>query len=133
MGGLGKNPSGGSVRFLVDMALSPKTVKFLQGIGHEAIRVDDLGMSKSRDKEIPEYAASNDMVVVTADLDFGNILTHMRYEKPSVIILRLRAPSSNGVNLSLSSALPGIKDLLDKGSIVVIEDYRIRVRQLPIG
>ena len=65
------------MRFLVDMALSPKTVNFLEDLGHEAIRANELGMAKSKDRKILEYAAANDMVVITADLDFGNILANI--------------------------------------------------------
>lgn len=120
------------MRFLVDMALSPKAVHFLKNLGHEAIRANDLGMAKSKDREILDYAAENDMVVVTADLDFSDILAHMRHRKPSVIIFRLKDPCLEHVDSLLSSSLPRIEDFLDRGSIVVIEDYRIRVRELPV-
>jgi len=57
-----------------------------------------------------EYAANNDMVVVTADLDFGAILAHTKRNKPSVIIFRLSNPSSDNVNSLLSSILPRIEE-----------------------
>jgi len=120
------------MKFLVDMALSPKTVKMLRDSGYEAIRVNELGMAKSRDREILAYAKKNDMVVITADLDFGDILAHTGYKKPSVIIFRLKDPSPEHVNSLLLSAIPHIKDSLDKGSIIVIDDYRIRIRELPV-
>ena len=131
MGSFGEGSSS-SMKFLIDMALSPKTVKVLRGSGYEAVRVNELGMAKSRDKEILEYAAKKDMVVITVDLDFGDILAITKYKKPSVIILRLKQPSSEHVNSLLLSTLPRIKDSLDKGSIVVIDDYRIRIRELPV-
>lgn len=68
------------MKFLVDMALSPKTVKVLRNSGYEAIRVNELGMGKSKDREILTYAKKNDMVVITADLDFGDILAITRYK-----------------------------------------------------
>jgi predicted nuclease of predicted toxin-antitoxin system len=120
------------MKFLVDVALSPKTVKVLRISGYEAVRVNELGMAKSKDGEILEYAAKNDMIVITADLDFGDILAFMGYKNPSVIIFRLKEPSPDHVNSLLLSAIPRIKDSLDKGSIVVIEDCRIRVRELPV-
>jgi len=120
------------MKFLVDMALSPKTVKVLRNSEYEAIRVSELGMTKCKDSEILEYAAKNDMIVITADLDFGNILAFTGYKNPSVIIFRLKDPSPDHVNSLLLSALPHVKDSLDKGSIVVIEDYRIRIRELPV-
>ena len=120
------------MKFLVDMALSPKTVKVLRDSGYEAIRVNELGMAKSKDGEILAYAKKNDMVVITADLDFGDILANTGHKKPSVIIFRLKNPSPEHVNSLLLSAIPHIKDSLDKGSIIVIDDYRIRIRELPV-
>jgi len=121
------------MNFLVDMALSPKTVKALRDYGHEAVRANELGMAKSKDSEILEYAAKNDMIVLTADLDFGDILAYTGFKKPSVIIFRLKDPSPDHVNSLLLLAIPRIKDSLDKGAIVVIEDNRIRIRELPVN
>ncbi len=120
------------MKFLVDLALSPRTVKALRNCGYEAVRVNELGMAKSKDSEILEYAAKNDMIVITADLDFGDILAFAGYKKPSVIIFRLKEPSPDHINSLLLSAIPRITDALNKGSIVVIEDYRIRIRELPV-
>jgi predicted nuclease of predicted toxin-antitoxin system len=132
MDSFGEGSSSDTMKFLVDMALSPKTVEVLRSSGYEAVRVNELGMAKSRDREILEDAAKNDMIVITADLDFGDILAFTRYKKPSVIIFRLKNPSPDRVNSLLLSAIPHIKDSLDKGSIIVIDDYRIRIRELPV-
>jgi predicted nuclease of predicted toxin-antitoxin system len=43
------------MKFLVDMPLSPKTVKFLKNIGHEAVRVSELGMARSKDRDIFDH------------------------------------------------------------------------------
>lgn len=72
------------------------------------------------------------MVILSADLDFGNILAYAQSNKPSVIIFRLLDPSPEHVNSLLLSNLPNIKDDLIIGSIVIIEDFKIRVRKLPI-
>jgi predicted nuclease of predicted toxin-antitoxin system len=72
------------------------------------------------------------MVMITADLDFGDILVHTGYKKPSVIIFRLKDPSPDHVNSLLQSTLPSIEHSLDRGSIVIIEDHRIRIRELPV-
>jgi len=40
------------MNYLVDMALSPKTVNVLRNSGYEAVRVSELGMAKSKDREI---------------------------------------------------------------------------------
>jgi len=52
------------MKFFVDMALSPKTVKALRDSGYEAVRANELGMVKSKDRDILEYAKKNDMIVI---------------------------------------------------------------------
>jgi len=120
------------MRFLVDMALSPKTVQFLRELGHEAVRANEVGLARAKDIEIMEYAVSNGMAVITADLDFGEILAYTKRNRPSVIIFRLRDPSPDHVNSLLSSILLHIEEPLKKGSIVIVEDDRVRIRELPI-
>ena len=120
------------MKFLIDLALSPKTVKVLRDFGYEAVRINELGMAKSKDKELLTYAEQSGFVVITADLDFGDILAATRNRKPSVIIFRLKIPSPDHVNSLLIEALPRIEDSLDTGAIVVIEDSRIRIRMLPV-
>lgn len=115
------------------MPLSPKTVKFLKNMGHEAVRVSELGMARSKDREIFDHAEKNDMIILSADLDFGTILANTHSRKPSVIIFRLRDPSPEHVNSLLSSNLSGIEEELMKGAIVIVEDANIRIRELPIG
>ncbi len=121
------------MKFLVDMPLSPKTVQFLKNMGQEAVRVSELGMAKSKDREIFDYAEKNDMIILSADLDFGTILANTHSCKPSVIIFRLRNPSPEHVNSLLFSNLSSIEVEIIKGAIVIIEDSEIRIRKLPIG
>jgi hypothetical protein len=71
-------------------------------------------------------------ILVSADVDFGTLLVVSQTKGPSVILFR-RAPRKPGAQLTLLlSNLPVIAEPLAKGSIVVIERTRIRVRELPI-
>jgi predicted nuclease of predicted toxin-antitoxin system len=93
VGNIGEDSYSDIMKFLIDMALSPKTVRALRDFGYEAVRVNELGMAKSKDKEILAYAEKKGLVVITADLDFGDILAYTGYRKPSVIIFRLKVDS----------------------------------------
>ena len=120
------------MKFLLDMPISPKTEKFLRGLGYDAIRVDKLGMKKATDKEIFEYAIKEDRTIITVDLDFGRILSYFKTSKPSIIIFRLKYPSVEKINRLLSSIIPKIEEEIEKGSIIVIGDEKVRVKNLPI-
>ena len=62
------------MKFLVDMALSPKTVDFLNNNGHNAIRVNEIFEGRGiDDKRIFTYAIDNNYCLITADLDFGDL------------------------------------------------------------
>jgi predicted nuclease of predicted toxin-antitoxin system len=85
------------MKFLVDMSISPKTVEFLRKQGYEAVRVIDMGMAKYRDEEILGYAIEKGMVLITTDLDFGNIFAYTKSKRPSTIIFRLKNPSPSSL------------------------------------
>jgi predicted nuclease of predicted toxin-antitoxin system len=72
-------------------------------------------------------------VIVAADTDFGELLAHQGLPYPSVVLFHRqteRRPLAQAA--LLLSNLDVIEDDLRKGTIVVIEDHRLRIRALPI-
>jgi len=90
-------------------------------------------MEKCCDDEIFDFAKKENRIVVSADTDFGTIVTLRNEKSPSIVIFRRtknRKPLEQ-VELLMSN-LDEIKTYLETGSIVIIEDKRIRIRSLPI-
>ncbi len=72
-------------------------------------------------------------VLLTFDLDFGDILALGVLDKPSVIIFRLGDERADSVNRRLATVLAERIVELEAGALILVEDTRYRVRKLPIG
>jgi predicted nuclease of predicted toxin-antitoxin system len=121
------------MRFLANAGVSSKTGDFLRQLGHEAVHVRTLGLERSADRELIDRALADSSVVVTFDLDFGDILALGVLDKPSVIICRLADERAESVNQRLAKVLAERMFDLESGALILIEDSRYRVRKLPFG
>jgi predicted nuclease of predicted toxin-antitoxin system len=122
------------VRFLIDAALSPRVAELLTRAGHQAIHVRDLGLQSAHDEAIFERAAREERVLVSADTEFGALLALRQATRPSLILLRgpsQRRPETQAALLLTN--LGALTEALERGSIVVFDEARIRIRALPIG
>ena len=120
------------MRILADMHISPNTVQHLMRTGHDAIRVDTILPNNTSDREIVAWAAANNRVVLTQDLDFSDIIALSGATRPSLLTLRLSDSRVENVNRVLESVLPQLEDCIEAGIVVTTEDDRVRIRQLPI-
>jgi len=120
------------IQLLADMNISPQTVTFLQQQGWDMIRVSEVLSATASDSEILEFARREERVIVTQDLDFSTLLALSGYNQPSLITLRLLASDPDTVNQKLIEVLPTIKQELEEGCAVTMEDTVVRIRRLPI-
>lgn len=127
-GGKG-NPSGRGVKILIDMNLSPQWEAFFSHVQMEALhwtRID------ATDIEIMAFAAQNDFVVLTHDLDFGSILAATQGSKPSVIQIRADDLRPASIGQRVAHALRAAASEIKAGALITIDVNKTRLRILPL-
>jgi predicted nuclease of predicted toxin-antitoxin system len=120
------------MRFLANMGISPMTVAFLRQAGHEAVHLHEEGLDTLPDSQILQKARTESRVLLTSDLDFGDLLAASGAALPTVVVFRLRSMVPDNVNRHIAMLLSQHSAELEAGAVVSVAEDHIRVRRLPI-
>lgn len=120
------------MRFLADMGVSPVTVNILRQRGHDAVHLAEQDLARLPDPEILEKAQQEERILLTFDLDFGELLAIAGTALPSVITFRLQNTKPAFATARLLETLAECEDVLETGALITLEDTRYRLRRLPI-
>lgn len=120
------------MNFLLNMNLPRSLGKRLQREGHACRHAADIGLSRAEDPEIIREAAKNKEVILTHDLDYGDLLAFSGDREPSVVIFRVLNTHVDNLFQCLVSRWSEIEKPLQQGAIVIIEDAAFRIRELPV-
>jgi predicted nuclease of predicted toxin-antitoxin system len=115
---------------LLDMNLPPAIAARLRAEGHDAIHVRDAGYGNLPDREIFARAAEDHRIIVSCDLDFGEIAGSAAHPGSGVILLRLKLARQAYLWDRIQVAIAAAGDAMDAGAIVLVEDARIRIRRM---
>jgi predicted nuclease of predicted toxin-antitoxin system len=91
-----------------------------------------VGAWTASDQEIMQFARKNEDVVLTHDLDFGDILAATGGAMPSVVQIRASGLSASRIGAQLVCGLALCADELKAGALVTIDASRTRARLLPL-
>lgn len=120
------------MKFIADMGISVKSVEFLKQRGHDAFHLHEQGLDAFSDAEILNIARRDGRVVLTHDLDFGELIAASGDSLPSVVIFRLKNMRPEVVNESLKKILSNYSNFLEQGCVLSVTEKHVRVRVLPI-
>jgi predicted nuclease of predicted toxin-antitoxin system len=116
-------------KFLMDADMPRSSAAVVRSLGFDVQDVRDLGMRYARDQEIIDYALNADRVVITRDLDYGEIIRYPQH--PGAIILRLPTGFvASEVNEALLKFLSSAKNDVLQQAIIIVELGRYRRRPL---
>ena len=121
------------MRFLADMGVSSGVVEWLRNHGHDAKHLREEGLHRMPNGEIFVKAIHENRIIITFDLDFGEIVALSKGKSASVILFRLHNTRTSHLLDRLSAVLKDSARALEEGAVVVVEESRHRVRYLPPG
>nr|WP_277621070.1 DUF5615 family PIN-like protein [Thermus arciformis] len=125
---------------MVDMNLSPRWREALEASGYEAVWWRHVGPANAPDEVLFAWAREQGYTILTADLDFGHLLSLTGEDGPSVILLRLPyTEPPEALPPVPPEALPPVLEVLrrfpealERGALAVIGPEKTRVRLLPL-
>lgn len=115
------------------MGVDIRVVEWLRRQGHDAVHLREEGLHRAADELVFAKALAEDRIVLTFDLDFGDLAVFTRDRPARIILFRLENARTPHVIDRLGTVLSVSSDVLQRPVIVIVEDSRHRVRYLPIG
>ncbi len=117
---------------VIDCNLSPDWAQALAAKGYRAQHWTRIGDPRASDAQIMAWAREHQAVVLTADLDFSDLLAAGLFTGPSVIQLRADDLAPSALLLQVVAAIEQFTAELRSGALLSIDPAKARARLLPL-
>jgi predicted nuclease of predicted toxin-antitoxin system len=116
--------------FLVDASLPRATGDMIRAHGRTATDVRDIGLGTADDQDIADHARQHQLVLITADQDFGNVLLFPPPDYHGLVIIRPPEGAVTALVLSLVEQFLNDATVMANlsGHLIIVEPGRIRCR-----
>lgn len=116
------------MRFKVDENLPAQCVDQLRCAGHDAVSIQDQGLTGAADPRVVEVCTAEGRVLVSLDLDFADIGTYPPSESAGIIVFRLARQDRATLGRVLGRVLALLPDESPVGRLWVVEEDKVRIR-----
>ena len=121
-------------KFVIDEDMPRSTAGCLRDIGYELMDIRDHGLRGADDERILKFAQDNQVVLISGDMGFSNILHFPIGSHYGIVIAHFpNEISTHEINLQLVKRIKEITGEDIKGNLIVIEPGRIRIRKKQQG
>ena len=118
-----------NIKILADENISPRLVIFLRENGIDVLNTKEQGWYGREDEELLNIAFSEGRFILTHDSDFGTLAVHEYKRYHGIIYMRLKNIHPENV-IKVMQRLLKVEVDFRPGSLIVVEEARIRFRQL---
>ena len=117
------------MKFLLDQDVYEVTARYLLELGHDILKVSEIGMATASDEDNLHKAAELDRIFVTRDRDFGN-LVFVRGIRIGVLYLRILPSNKEAIHTELARILDDYSEEKLSSAFIVVEVGRHRFRRI---
>ncbi|MEM7538651.1 MAG: DUF5615 family PIN-like protein [Chloroflexota bacterium] len=117
------------LKFLLDQNVWEATARFLIELGHDVVRVSEIGLATAEDNHLLQLAQEKQQIFVTRDRDFGN-LVFVQKLGAGVLYLRMLPSNQDRIHDELKRVLELYTEGQLQQAFIVIEVGRHRYRQI---
>lgn len=120
------------MKALLDMPVSPLLLNVLHAHGHSGIHAHTIDAGRAADADLLALAHNENRIVITADLDFPQLLVLSAANGPGVILFRGGNYSDAEMCALLERVLQIVPVETLEHSLCVVDKRCVRVTPLPI-
>lgn len=115
------------MKFLADENVSPAVVKMLRANGHDVLDAKEEGWQGATDEKLTERARRTRRVIMSEDLDFGNLSRFPLAKHPGAILLHFVDMRPREVAEHLRRFLTSVDHRHLHGAVVFLEEGKIQI------
>jgi predicted nuclease of predicted toxin-antitoxin system len=120
------------LKLKLDENLSRHLKAEIEGLGHEPRTAAEQGLLGKRDPEVAAAAKSEGEIILTLDLEFGDLRKYPPGSHPGIILFRPRSMGPRFVGGVVMDFLKRTQLAELAGCLVVVDPDRVRVRYPPL-
>lgn len=120
------------MKLLIDECVLGKTAELLKRNGFSIITLQELGKTSVTNGAVIKISKKQKSVIVTNDLDFGNLIMYPLGSHPGIIVLRPRLDTPQAiddVHKILLRLLREVKPQDIEKSLIIIDRNKYRIRK----
>jgi len=119
------------VKFLADECTFAPTVEFLRNEGWDVTTIKEIGLRGARDSEVLHKAQEMRAVLITRDMDFGDIRSFPPSAYCGIVVLKMAYRTLDEVHAVLRKMLREVKEDEFVGTLFIVDRYKWRKRRMP--
>jgi len=117
------------IKFLADECLGLPAITFLRETGYSVVKAKEVNSGGRPDFDILKRAIKEIRILITEDIDFGNIILYPPKLHHGIILLRFRHRSESDIHSTLLKLLSELKPKDFKKTLVIVDADKYRIRK----